>query len=96
MDRHPHHSRPGSSPSPPASPPRCQTTPRLPSTPPKSHPRELSTLKSDSKLLSLVVDPPILNLTSKPTGCNCRKSQCLKMYCICFAQCKMCDSVSHM
>ena len=27
----------------------------------------------------------------KYTGCNCSKSQCLKMYCACFSVGRMCD-----
>ena len=30
---------------------------------------------------------------SKHTGCNCSKSQCLKMYCVCFAMGRVCESV---
>ena len=29
----------------------------------------------------------------KYTGCNCSKSQCLKMYCACFSVGRMCDEV---
>jgi hypothetical protein len=32
---------------------------------------------------------------NKYTGCNCNKSQCLKMYCACFSVGKMCDQVLH-
>lgn len=31
---------------------------------------------------------------NKYTGCNCSKSQCLKMYCACFSVGKMCDEVT--
>ena len=31
--------------------------------------------------------------TGKYTGCNCSKSQCLKMYCTCFAVGRICDQV---
>ena len=30
---------------------------------------------------------------NKYTGCNCSKSQCLKMYCMCFAVGRVCDKV---
>ena len=54
-----------------------------------------STSKSESKFFSLLIETPPLKLRTadKYTGCNCRKSRCLKMYCICFAKGKMCDKV---
>ncbi len=57
-----------------------------------------TTEKSDNKFLSLIIDALPLDLHEKDgykyTGCNCRKSQCLKMYCVCFSFGKMCDNVN--
>lgn len=52
------------------------------------------------------IDVPVLDLQDRDrereredrdgyryTGCNCRKSMCLKMYCVCFAGGRMCDRV---
>ena len=38
-------------------------------------------------------EEPYAAKENKYTGCNCTKSQCLKMYCACFSVGRMCDQV---
>ena len=66
---------------------------------PLSHPSNTHSKKSTNE------EPFLLTATSnllpesshskkgKYTGCNCSKSQCLKMYCDCFSVGRMCDEV---
>ena len=94
MDQHLDQAHQRNSPEPDRSIPTQNTSRKQSFTPEKPKPQELmETDKSRSKFISMVIDPPILNLQSKYTGCNCRKSQCLKMYCVCFSTGKMCDEV---
>ena len=40
---------------------------------------------------TLAKTEPSHSRKGKYTGCNCSKSECLKMYCACFSVGKMCD-----
>ena len=78
---------------------RPQQITRGPCSSPPSKTADHSTLKSEPR------DPNHSPATTSPhldtaysrkgkyTGCNCSKSQCLKMYCACFSVGRMCDEV---
>lgn len=58
---------------------------------PNTEPRE-NKINSESQP-SGTSRPSESSTKGKYTGCNCAKSQCLKMYCACFSVGKMCDEV---